>query len=211
LLNRRSHSLLTEADVSAYRHQDTTTRFESAIPRATSPHFWALDGGQGALHEGNQSEFVVLMKEVSMFSRSASLLLTVLLMALPAIAQSQLLIDPSQAPITLKGGWQQKVGVGGSAPHSGDVAVKIAKINPDGTFEGKLDFFSPGKWCKAMNEPIKEGRITGNSITVVANGGPKTTCGLLTLEFRRGQEKWLQGRVKSEAGSGAAMWLNAPK
>lgn len=144
-------------------------------------------------------------------NRFASLLVTALLLAFPAVSQSQLLIDPAQAPITLKGGWQQKAGVGGSAAHSGDIAVKIAKINPDGTFEGKLDFFSPGKWCKAMNEPIKEGRITKNSITVVADGGPKATCGLLTLEFRRGQEKWLQGRVKSEAGGGAAMWLNEPK
>lgn len=104
-----------------------------------------------------------------------------------------------------------RCGVGGLAPHSGDIAVKIAKLNPDGTFEGKLDFFSPRKWCQAMNEPSKEGRITGNRITVVADGGPKATCGLLTLEFWRGQEKWLQGRVKSEAGGGAAMWLNAPK
>jgi hypothetical protein len=171
----------------------------------------ALDYGQEARFGGNQSEFVLLTKEVFMFNRSASMLLAALLTTFPAIAQSQLLIDPSQAPITLKGGWTQKVGVGGSAPHSGDIAVKITKINPDGTFEGKLDFFSPGKWCKATNEPIKEGRITGNSITVVADGGPRTTCGLLTLEFRRGQDKWLQGRVKSEAGGGAAMWLNAPK
>lgn len=136
---------------------------------------------------------------------------TAALMALPAAAQPQLLLDPSQAPITLKGGWQQKVGVGGSAGHSGDIAVKISKINLDGTFEGKLDFFSPGKWCKAMDEPIKEGTITANGVTVVADGGPKTTCGTMTLEFRRGQEKWLQGRVKSEAGGGAPMWLNAPK
>jgi hypothetical protein len=33
----------------------------------------------------------------------------------------------------------------------------------------------------------------------------------MTLEFRRGKEKWLQGRTKSEAGGGARMWLDAPK
>jgi hypothetical protein len=40
----------------------------------------------------------------------------------------------------LKGAWQQKVGVGRLAPRSGDIAVKIAKISRDGTFEGKTRF-----------------------------------------------------------------------
>jgi hypothetical protein len=147
-----------------------------------------------------------------MFNRTALVLLNSLLIAVPVLAQPPLLLVPSQVPITLSGGWQQKQGVGGSSAHSGDIAIKISKINPDGTFEGKLDFFSPGKWCKAMNEPIKEGRITANGITVVADGGPRAVCGIMTLEFRRGKEKWLQGRVKSEAeGHGAPMWLNAPK
>jgi hypothetical protein len=33
----------------------------------------------------------------------------------------------------------------------------------------------------------------------------------MTLEFRRGTEKYLQGRIKSEAGGGTPMWLDAPK
>ena len=91
--------------------------------------------------------------------------------------------------------------------------MKISKINPDGSFEGKLDFFTTSNqpWCRAADEPIQQGKITANGIQLVANGGPATTCGLMTLEFRRGTEKYLQGRVKSEAGGGSPMWLDAPK
>jgi hypothetical protein len=135
----------------------------------------------------------------------------VLLMAAAALAQAPLLIEPSQAPITLKGGWENVKGVAGHSANRGDIAVKISKINPDGTFEGKLDFFSPGRWCRAVDEPIKEGRITAKGLSLVASGGPPSTCGMMTLEFRRGQEKWLQGRVRSEAGGGSPMWLDAPK
>ena len=136
-----------------------------------------------------------------------------LLIAASAIAQPQLLLDPSQAPITLKGGWEMKQGPGGQRGRHGDIAVKISKINPDGTFEGKLDFFTPlGRWCHAVDEPIKEGRITAKGLTLVANGGASAVCGMMTLEFRRGKDKYLQGRVKSEAeGHGAPMWLDAPK
>lgn len=148
-----------------------------------------------------------------MLNRSLSVLLGSLLMAASAIAQPELLLNPSQAPITLKGGWQMKQSPAGKMGHRGDIAVKISKINPDGTFEGKLDFFTPyGRWCHAVDEPIKEGRITANGLTVVANGGPPAVCGVMTLEFRRGKDKYLQGRVKSEAeGHGAPMWLDAPK
>jgi hypothetical protein len=146
-----------------------------------------------------------------MFRRGVSVLLSSLLMAAAVYAQPQLLLDPSQAPITLKGGWEQKKGVAGHSGNRGDIAVKISKINPDGTFEGKLDFFSPGRWCHAVNEPIKDGRITAKGLTLVASGGPPSVCGVMTLEFRRGTEKYLQGRVKSEAeGHGAPMWLDAP-
>jgi hypothetical protein len=134
-----------------------------------------------------------------------------LLLAGAAMAQPSLLIEPSQAPITLKGGWENKQGVAGHSGNRGDIAVRISKINPDGTFEGKLDFYSPGRWCRAVDEPIKEGRITAKGLTVVASGGPPATCGMMTLEFRRGQDKWLQGRVRSEAGGGSPMWLDAPK
>lgn len=134
-----------------------------------------------------------------------------LLLAATTMAQPPLLIEPSQAPITLKGGWENKQGVAGQGGNRGDIAVKISKINPDGTFEGRLDFFGPGRWCHANNEPITEGRITAKGLRLVANGGPATTCGAMTLEFHRGQEKYLQGRVRSEAGGGAPMWLDAPK
>jgi hypothetical protein len=134
-----------------------------------------------------------------------------LLLAGAAMAQAPLLIEPSQAPITLKGGWENKQGVAGHSGNRGDIAVKISRINPDGTFEGKLDFYSPGRWCRAVDEPIKEGRITAKGLSLVASGGPPSTCGTMTLEFRRGQDKWLQGRVRSEAGGGSPMWLDAPK
>ena len=137
----------------------------------------------------------------------------VLLMAAAALAQAPLLIEPSQAPITLKGGWERKQGTAGHSGNRGDIAVKISKINPDGTFEGKLDFFTTASqpWCRAADEPIKEGRITAKGLSLVASGGPPSTCGMMTLEFHRGQERWLQGRVRSEAGGGSPMWLDAPK
>ena len=144
--------------------------------------------------------------------RNVSALLGLLLMAASAVAQPALLLDPSRAPITLKGGWEQKQGsAGGGAANSGDVVVKISKINPDGSFEGRLDFYTSGRWCRAADEPIKEGRITAKTISLVANGGPPATCGMMTFEFRPGKDKWMQGRLKSEAGGGAPMWLNAPK
>lgn len=148
-----------------------------------------------------------------MFIRTASLILGSLVAATAALAQGALLIDPAQAPITLKGGWEKKQGPAGHSGNRGDIMVKISKINPDGTFEGKLDFRNTGStpWCRAADEPIQQGKITGNGIKLVANGGPATTCGLMTLDFRRGTEKWLEGKVKSEAGGGSAMWLDAPK
>jgi hypothetical protein len=141
------------------------------------------------------------------------MLLGSLLAALPLLAQSQLLIEPSQAPITLKGRWEAKRGVAGGGGSSGQIVLKISKVNPDGTFEGRLDFGAGERGlCKANNEPIVEGRITSNSIKVVASGGPPSTCGMLTLDFKPGKEKWLEGRIKSETGGrGAPMWLDAPK
>jgi hypothetical protein len=146
-----------------------------------------------------------------MLIRTVAFLLGSLFVATSACAQGKLLLEPSQAPITLKGGWEMKQGPAGGSGNRGDIAVKISKINPDGSFEGKFDFFSSGRWCRAADEPIKEGRITANGIKLVANGGPATTCGLMTLEFRRGTERWLQGRIKTEAGGGSLMWLDAPK
>jgi len=148
-----------------------------------------------------------------MLNRTAALLLGSLFVTTSAFAQGKLLLEPSQAPITLKGGWEKKQGPAGHSGNRGDIVVKISKITPDGTFEGKLDFRSTGSqpWCRAADEPIQQGKITANGIKVVANGGPATTCGLMTLDFRRGTEKWLEGKVKSEAGGGSAMWLDAPK
>jgi len=148
-----------------------------------------------------------------MLIRTVALLLGSLFVATSACAQGKLLFEPSQAPITLKGGWEKKQGPAGGGGNRGDIVVKISKINPDGSFEGKLDFFTTSNqpWCRAADEPIQQGKITANGIQLVANGGPATTCGLMTLEFRRGTEKYLQGRVKSEAGGGSPMWLDAPK
>jgi hypothetical protein len=152
-------------------------------------------------------------QEEAMFNRTVSVILSSLVVATSAYAQGTLLIEPSQAPITLKGGWEMKQGPAGGGGTRGSIVVKILKINPDGTFEGKLDFTSTGSqpWCRANDESIQQGRIGPNGIRLVANGGPATTCGLMTLEFRRGTEKYLQGRLKSEAGGGTPMWLDAPK
>ena len=152
-------------------------------------------------------------QEEVMFNRTVTLILGSLLVATSAYAQGTLLIEPSQAPITLKGGWEKKQGPAGHSGNRGDIVVKISKINPDGSFEGKFDFTSTGSqpWCRAADELIQQGKITANGIKLVGNGGPATTCGLMTLEFRRGTEKYLQGRVKSEAGGGSPMWLDAPR
>jgi hypothetical protein len=148
-----------------------------------------------------------------MLIRTVAFLLGSLFVATSACAQGKLLLEPSQAPITLKGGWEKKQGPAGQSGNRGDIRVKISKIHPDGSFEGKLDFFSTSHqpWCRAADEPIQQGKITANGIQLVANGGPVTTCGLMTLEFRRGTEKYLQGRVRSEAGGGSPMWLDPPK
>jgi hypothetical protein len=157
--------------------------------------------------------FVAAAKEEQMLAREIVVSLAVLLMGVSAYGQSKLLLDPAQAPITLRGGWEKKQGPAGHSGNHGDIAVKISKINPDGTFEGRLDFFSSSAqpWCRAVDEPIKEGRITAKGLTFVASGGPPATCGMMTLDFRLGQVKYLQGRVKSEAGGGSSMWLDAPK
>ena len=149
-----------------------------------------------------------------MRNRTVAVFVGALLLAASASAQPPLLLDPAQAPITLKGGWERKGATSGHKVTHGDIAVKISKINADGTFEGRLDFFtaSATPWCRAVDEPIKEGRITAKGLTVVANGGPPTVCGLMTLEFKRGTDKYLQGRFKSEAaGAGVPIWLDAPK
>lgn len=123
-------------------------------------------------------------------------------------AQSPLLLDPAKAPMTLKGGWiHHKTG------DVSEIVVKIESIQPDGTVKGRLDFYNKFKHaaCKAINEPFKTGKVTADSLTVVADGGPPNVCGDLTLVFRRGSDKFLEGKVKSEVSSGAKMWLDAPK
>lgn len=171
---------------------------------------------KGEFHESLipvDAERVLFCLGINMLTRNVSILLGSLMMALSAFAQPQLLLDPTQAPITLKGRWEKERGRAGGGGSSGQIVVKISKINPDGTFEGRL-VLQKGQqgFCFADDEPITEGRITANSITVVAIGGVPATCGVMTLEFRRGEEKWLQGRIKSEAHShGARMWLDAPR
>jgi len=101
--------------------------------------------------------------------RTVMLILGSLLVATSAYAQGTLLIEPSQAPITLKGGWEKKQGPAGGSGNRGEIVVKISKINPDGSFEGKFDFTSTGSqpWCRAANEPIQQGKITANGIKLV--------------------------------------------
>ena len=73
-----------------------------------------------------------------------------------AYAQTPLLVDPTKAPVRLAGwGWQSAT----RADRSGEVNLYIDKINPDGTLAGRLDFLG-GRNCKALKEPIKDGRMT---------------------------------------------------
>ena len=133
-----------------------------------------------------------------MLNRTVALLLGSLFVATTAYAQGKLLLEPSQAPITLKGGWEKKQGPAGHSGNRGDIVVKISKINPDGTFEGKLDFFSTSNqpWCRAADEPIQQGKITANGIQLVVNGARVGG----TTRLRRGQ-----GRSGQRSGPGAML------
>jgi hypothetical protein len=122
------------------------------------------------------------------------------------LAQTSPLVDPAKAPVRLNGAWTSASGTN----RSGEVNVYIDKINPDGTFTGKLDFLG-GRNCKAMGESIKEGRITAEEIRVVASGGATNTCGDITLVLKRGTSKFLEGQATSQQGGGNPIWLDAPK
>ncbi len=140
-----------------------------------------------------------------MLRRRLLLTLLSLMVPLASYAQTPLLLDPAQAPITLKGGWKKR-------NNGGDIVVRIEAIEPDASFEGRLDFYNQrSNYCQAENEPIKEGRITADTLTVKAVGGAPTVCGLMTLVFRRGARRFLEGTLQTEASSGARMWLREPK
>lgn len=87
--------------------------------------------------------------------------------------------------------------------------VYIGKINAHGTSTSKLDFLA-GRKCKALGEPIKEGRLTSEQIRLVASRGPSNTCGDMTLVFSKGSAKFLEGRTESQQGAGTPFWLDAP-
>jgi len=137
-------------------------------------------------------------------------LLASFLLPVHSLAQAPLLLDPAKAPMTLKGGWIHK-----RTGNKSDIVVKIEKMQPDGTFTGRLDFYNMQKksFCKAIDEPIKEGKVTADSLKVVADGGSSSTCGNLILVFKRGTEKFLEGGTQSDVGQGGSghkMWLDAP-
>lgn len=143
--------------------------------------------------------------------RRHALLVCLALFALPllAAAQGPLLIDPARVPVTLKGGWIH--------PHpqigQSQLALKIETMQPDGSFTGKLDFLSNQATgaCRAVNQPIKEGKVTDRMLRVVAYGGAPNVCGNLYLVFHPGSKHFLEGRVKTDTSGGAPMWLDAPK
>jgi hypothetical protein len=86
-------------------------------------------------------------------------------------------------------------------------------VQPDGSFTGTLDFYSKQAIgsCRAVNEPLKEGKVTDKMLRVVANGGPPHVCGNVYLVFHPGTRHFLEGRVRTDRGGGAPMWLDAPK
>lgn len=139
-----------------------------------------------------------------------SLLICLALLAPPllAAAQGPLLIDPARVPVTLKGGWIHPNPKIGQSP----LALKIEAMQPDGSFTGKLDFLSNQATgaCRAVNQPIKEGKVTDKTLRVVAYGGAPSVCGHLYLVFHPGSKHFLEGRVKTDTTSGAPMWLDAP-
>ncbi|MDZ7651065.1 MAG: hypothetical protein U5L03_00080 [Burkholderiaceae bacterium] len=138
--------------------------------------------------------------------RRASMLICLALLAVPLVTMGQapLLINPDKAPLTLKGGWiHHKTG------QRSDLVIRIEAIQPDGTFTGRLDYFNvfPAAACKAIDAPIKEGKVTDKMFKAVVEGQNPGACPLIAIVLRPGGEKWLEGQSKY----GDKTWLDAPK
>jgi hypothetical protein len=130
--------------------------------------------------------------------------LAALLLPLPSLAEAQLLLDPAKAPMTLKGAWlHHRTGA------RNDIVIKIEAIQPDGTFTGRLDFYNsdPKAACKAMNEPLQEGKVTDTMLRVKAKAMNPNECPNFGLTFRTGGEKFLEGKTARND----KIWLDAPK
>ena len=131
------------------------------------------------------------------------LVLSTLLLPLPATAD-QLLLDLAAAPLTLKGAWiHNRTGA------RNDIVLRIEAIQPDGTFTGRLDFYNshPKGACKAIDEPITEGRMTDAMLRVSAKVMNPNECPNFKLVFRTGGERYLEGKT----ARGDRIWLDAPK
>jgi hypothetical protein len=138
--------------------------------------------------------------------RRASMLICLALLAMPLVtmAQTQLLIDPAKAPLTLKGGWiHHRTGA------RNDIVVKIESLRPDGSFTGKLDFYNsdPKAACKVMDGPLEEGKMTDTMLRVKAKAMNPNECPNFGLTFRTGGEKFLEGKTTRND----KIWLDAPK
>lgn len=132
-------------------------------------------------------------------------LLAALLLPVPSLAQAPLLLDPAKAPMTLKGSWIHHI-----SGNKNDIVVRIEALKPDGTLTGRMDFYNAGgsqTVCKAINQPIKVGKVTDKMLRLVVSGDNPSACPNIVLVFNPGGEKFLEGKTLQ----GDKAWLDAPK
>jgi hypothetical protein len=135
--------------------------------------------------------------------RAYVLICLALLLPLPSLAQAPLLLDPAKAPMTLRGAW-----VNDRTKQRNDLVLRIQAIKPDGSFTGRADLQNadPQALCKAMDQPILEGKLTDNLLRVRIQAMNPSACPKLVLVLRTGGERFLEGK----GAEGHKFWLDAP-
>jgi hypothetical protein len=138
--------------------------------------------------------------------RRASMLICLALLVVPLIttAQAPLLIDPGKAPLTLKGGW-----INVRTQQKNDLVIRIQAINPDGSFSGRADLHNADSQalCKAIDQPILEGKLTDTLLRVRIQAMNPNACPKLVVVLRAGGQRFLEGK----GAEGHTFWLDAPK
>lgn len=110
--------------------------------------------------------------------------------------------DFSALPKAMKGRWNY------DDRYTDRWSLVIDRINPDGTFEGKITFY--GVNCQARNGSILNGRINAGEMTFSADFGVR--CQNVAFVLRKGSNHLLEGQLSTDAGALAStVWLDADK
>lgn len=79
-------------------------------------------------------------------------------------------------------------------------SLQIAKQNPDGSFEGTINY--DGRQCTARNAPMT-GTFDGAELTIKTELEPKTQCGPTTFRLKKAGGKHLfEGKPRVGGGEG---------